>query len=706
MSFPKLYKLLLILPFISFIFIEAGFPQSSKSVSPLLTTGWAQACYYNDSCPDDVNGSCSHALTGCGATAMAQILKYHNYPVNGIGVHSYIDPDYGTLTANFENSYYDWPNMPDILNSSSSPEEVAAVAQLMFHCGVSVEMDYAAGSSFSGTTSLRNAFYDYFRYSSKAQLLNKSHFSDSAWKSMLRKELDEERPVFYCISSGTGGHFIVLDGYSDNDYFHFNWGYGTGYNKKLSELPAVQEAIIGIEPITEVLNISSDFVARFNRFDDGSGTDDYQSSLTTQYLIEPPGADSIALFFSKLNIQSGYDYLTIYDGDTTTAPVIGEYCGDNLPPYLISSSGKMMIEFTTDDSIQSSGFEVGYSAFIPGVVSGLQVITDSTGTFDDGSGTAYYSSHTDAYWLIAPPRASSVTVSFNSFNTEFSCDYLGVYDGDNISPDNLLGVFSSTSLPPDLTANSGKILLHFNSDFSTNRPGWEVSFTSEFDKISLGLKVYLEGAFTENEMSTILNLAFLPLSQPFNRHPWNYYGSEKVSAIPDTNITDWVLIELRDTTEISVASEETIIARRAAFLLNDGRIVDLHSNAPYCIAAQSITNNLFVVIHHRNHLSIISSSPLTEIGGIYSYDFTTDADKVYGAAAGYKQLSQQIWGMAAGDANANGIIDSVDLYSKWKLKAGENGYWPADFNLDSEIDNKDKDDFWFFNLGMEKQEPE
>ncbi len=706
MSFPKLYKLLLILSFISFIFIEAGFSQSSKSVSPLLTTGWAQACYYNDSCPDDVNGSCGHALTGCGATAMAQILKYHNYPVNGIGVHSYIDPDYGTITANFENSYYDWPNMPDILNSSSSPEVIAAVAQLMFHCGVSVEMDYAAGSSYSGTTSLRNAFYDYFRYSSKAQLIKKSHFSDSTWKNMLRKELDEERPVFYCISSGTGGHFIVLDGYSDNDYFHFNWGYGTGFNKKLSELPAVQEAIIGIEPITEVLNFSADFVARFNRFDDGSGTDDYQNSLTTQYLIEPPEADSIVLFFSKLNIQSGYDYLTIYDGDTTAAPVIGEYCGDNLPPYLISSSGKMLIEFTTDDSIQNSGFEIGYSAFIPGVVSGLQVITDSTGTFDDGSGTAYYSSHTDAYWLVAPPGASSVTVSFNSFNTEFSCDYLWVYDGDNISPGNLLGVFSSTSLPPDLTSNSGKILLHFNSDFSTNRPGWEVSFTSEFDKINLDLIIYLEGAFTGNGMSTILNPAFLPLSQPFNRHPWNYYGCEKASAIPDTNITDWVLIELRDAAEISVASEETIIARRAAFLLNDGRIVDLYSNAACSVAVQSITNNLFIVIHHRNHLSIISSSPLTETGGIYSYDFTTGADKVYGGAAGYKQIMQQIWGMAAGDANANGIIDSVDIYSKWKLRAGENGYWPADFNLDSEIDNKDKDDFWLNSFGMESQVPE
>lgn len=689
--------------FSAFLFGE-GFSQSVKSISPLLTTGWAQACYYNDSCPEDINGNCGHALTGCGATAMAQILKYHNYPVNGIGYHSYTDPDYGIISADFENSYYDWSNMPDILNSSSSSEEVAAVAQLMFHCGVAVEMDYAAGSSYSGTTSIRNAFPDYFRYSSKAQLLRNSHFPDSTWKQILRNELDNGRPVFYGISSGTGGHFIVLDGYSDNDYFHFNWGYGTGYNKMLSELPAVQEAIIGIEPLPLVNDLSADFIARFNRFDDGSGTEDYDSNQTIHYVIEPPDADSIAVFFSKFSTQTGKDYFKIYDGDTTTAPLIGEFCGNNLPPHIISSSGKIYIEFASDDSITDTGWEMAYSAFIPGSVSGLQVITDSSGTFDDGSGAAYYQSHTDAYWLISPPDASSVTISFNSFNTEFSCDYLWVYDGDNIAPGNLLGVFSGTSLPPGLTATSGKMLLHFNSDFSTTRPGWNISFTSEFEKITLDLKVFLEGPFKDSTMDTQLTgLPNFPLSQPFNRHPWNYYGNETISAIP-ANIVDWVLVELRDTTDASLATEETVIERKAALLLNDGTIVNTDGSSLLTLAHSAIPS-FFTVIYHRNHLPVISSTVLIESDGIYTYDFTTGAEKVYGGEAGYKQLSSSLWGMVSGDANADGIVDSTEILV-WKPSAGEQGYFKTDFNLDSQIENKDKDDHWLNNTGKESYVPE
>jgi len=682
---------------------------SFKGIDPLLTTYWAQACYYNDSCPEDPNGTCGHAKVGCGATAMAQILKFHNFPVTGVGSHTFFHPDYGNLFANFENTYYNWTNMTDGLNSSSLPEEVAAVAQLMFHCGVAVEMDYAYNASYSGTTSIRNAFPDFFGYASKAQLLNKSHFPDSVWTAMLIKEIDAQRPIFYCISSGSGGHFIVLDGYSDNDYFHFNWGNGVvnGYNKLLSELPVVQEAIIGIEPNTAFTDSLYNFYARHCRFDDGSGIFNYQSELYCQYLINTPGATSLALFFSDFQTESGYDYLKIYDGETTEAPLLGEFSGSNLPHHLISASEKILLEFYTSDSVSDSGWEVSYSAEIPGIVSGLQVITDSTGSFDDGSGSGYYISHTDACWLIQPPGASSVSVSFNYFNTEFSCDYLRVYDGDNTSPENLLGVFSGTSLLPDLTAYSGKMLFHFNTDFSTTRPGWEVDFTSGFEKIYLDLKVFLEGPFNGVDMSTNLtDLAILQLSQPFNIHPWNYFGSEKVDSIPNTDIVDWILIELRET-EYSAdsATSKTIIARQAAFLLNDGQIVGLDGSSILSFN-HSIIQSLFIVIQHRNHLGIMSAIPLIESDSIYSYDFTTGLDKVYGDSTGYKELSTGgLWGMIAGDGNSNGLIGLSDKTISWEAKAGEDGYYSTDLNLDAQVDNIDKDEYWLPNIGGGTQVP-
>ncbi len=678
-----------------------------KGVDPLLTTYWAQACYYNDSCPEDPNGSCGHAKAGCGATALSQILKYFNYPVNGIGSHSFYHPTYGIISADFENTFYDWNNMPDVLSASSLPEEVAAVAQLMFHCGVAVEMDYAYNASFSGTTSLRNAFFDFFGYSSKAQLLNKSHFPDSLWKVMMRAEIDAQRPVFYCISSGSGGHFIVLDGYSDDGHFHFNWGNGvaSGYDKLLSELPTVQEAIIGIQPNPDVNDPSAVFLARFCRFDDGSSILDYQPNTSCQYLVNPPGADSIALFFSGFNTESGYDFLRVYDGDSLSSPLLGEFSGTNLPPHFVSGSGKMLLEFTSNDTISDTGWQVSYSASIPGVTSGLQVITDSTGIFNDGSGSGNYLSHIDVYRLIQPPGATTISISFNSFNTEFSCDYLRVYNGDNTSPDNLLGVFSGTSLPPDLTAYSGKMLLHFNTDFSTTRPGWEVNFTSTFEKIYLDLKVFLEGPFNGSDMNTNLNPDYLPLQQPFNIHPWNYYGSEDIQSVPNGDIVEWLLIELRETIYgADSAISESVIAQKPAFLLKDGTVCNLNGSS-LLEFNKIINHNLFVVIYHRNHLAIMSANPLIESGGTYTYDFTTSSSQAYGVTA-QKELTPGIWGMVAGDGNGSGLIDTADKVNPWETQAGEKGYYPGDFNLDTQVDNKDKDDFWLPNEWKGCQVPE
>ena len=682
---------------------------SFKGVDPLLDVYWGQSCYYNDSCPVDSNGSCYHARAGCGATAMTQILKYYDYPETGIGTKSYYHPVYGNLFADFEQTYYDWQNMPVSLSGSSSPEEISAVAQLMYHFGVAVEMDYGPGGSSSGSTSIRDAIFDYFDYSSTAQLIKKSFFSDSVWKAILISELEASRPVFYCISHGSGGHFIVCDGYyidaQDSIFFHFNWGYANAYNKLLSELPPVQEAIIGIEPNTENSYSSNNYFARFCRFDDGSVVKNYQNGLTCTYLINPAGANSIVLFFSGFKTESGYDYLKIYDGETTGAPVLGEFSGSNLPPYLVSTAGKMLLEFTSNDSISCEGWEVNYSAEFPGVTSGLQVITDSTGTVDDGSGTGYYTNHTDAYWLIQPPGATTVTASFNSFNTEFSCDYLRVYDGDNTSPENLLGVFSGTSLPSGLTAHSGKMLFHFNTDFSTTRPGWEISFTSGFEKIYLDLKVFLEGPFEGSEMSTLLNPNNLPSHQPFGIHPWNYFGPEEVMLIPDPDIVDWIFIELRETPfAADSATSKTIIARKPAFLLKDGLVKELDGTSIIQFN-KIISNNLFVVIRHRNHLDIMSAISLTESGGTYSYNFSTGLDKVYGDSNGYKELTPGLWGMITGDGDNNGQIGLPDKTDTWVFQAGKAGYYSGDFNLDVQVDNIDKDDYWLPNIGKGTQVP-
>lgn len=213
---------------------------STNAVAPLIQTHWDQQPYYNALCPFD-NTSSQRTFTGCPATAMAQIMKFWNYPATGVGFHSYNHPQYGTLSANFGNTTYQWSSMPNQLNSSSTSEQINAVATLMYHCGVSVEMNYGvapAGSSSYVITAAapsvqqtcENAFKTYFGYNaSTLQGLKRVNYTDSNWINLLKNELNLGRPIQYAGFGSNGGHTWVCDGYDNNNNFHMNWGWGNFY---------------------------------------------------------------------------------------------------------------------------------------------------------------------------------------------------------------------------------------------------------------------------------------------------------------------------------------------------------------------------------------------------------------------------------------------------------------------------------------------
>lgn len=250
---------------------------STSVVAPLITTKWDQSPYYNDLCPLD-NTEGKKAVTGCVATAMAQVMKYWNYPVTGTGFHSYNHSTYGTLSANFGSTTYNWAEMPNQLTSSTSSAQNDAVATLMYHCGISVDMDYdvasKGGSSAmticSGYTnckvSAEDALKTYFGYKSTLKGLHKSDYKESDWINLLKNELNGGRPIIYAGRGSEGGHCFVCDGYDSNNFFHFNWGWA-GQNDGYFALAALnpgsggagggsyeftdaQRAIIGVEPAT------------------------------------------------------------------------------------------------------------------------------------------------------------------------------------------------------------------------------------------------------------------------------------------------------------------------------------------------------------------------------------------------------------------------------------------------------------------------
>jgi len=230
---------------------------------------------------------------------------------------------------------------------------------------------------------------------------------------------------------------------------------------------------------------------------------------------------------------------------------------------------------------------------------------------------------------------------------------------------------------------------------------------SNNQEIKINLTVFLEGPFDTiaNIMNTSLNdNGMLPLEQPYNLSPWNYTGTESVASIPNADVVDWVLIELRETSgDASTATSDSIIARQAAFLLNDGSVVGYGCGNGACPIATSITNNLFVVIWHRNHLGIMSANPLIESGGIYSYDFSTSVEQVYGGILGYKEIVQGIWGMVGGDGDADGQVSNPDINDIWLPDAGYTGYYSGDFNLNTQVANPDKNDLWIPNVGIGTQ---
>ena len=210
-------------------------PKSRNNVGPLLRTKWYQKEPFNNLCPADPAGPNGHCYSGCVATAMAQVMYYWEHPVKGNGTHSYTPNhhhQYGSQHADFGNTTYDWDNMKDYYSRGYTDAEALAVATLMYHCGVSINTDYASTGSAGKLQTSVYALSHYFNYTSNMEYRRKSidttiYYTDSQWIEMLKQELDLERPILYRGLRETEniGHAFVCDGYDENDYFHFNWGW-------------------------------------------------------------------------------------------------------------------------------------------------------------------------------------------------------------------------------------------------------------------------------------------------------------------------------------------------------------------------------------------------------------------------------------------------------------------------------------------------
>lgn len=203
-------------------------PPSREKIDPMCTTAWNQDAPYNDQCPiDNTSPIQERSYTGCVATAMAQVMKYHNYPLNGIGSNTYTtNPLNKELTFDFGNTTFNWDNMLDSYTASATSLQKDAVATLMYACGVSVNTNYSANGSGANSFNVGNALIKHFGYDKGITYENRDWYTASEWEDIIYLSLHDYGPVIIGGISSSGGHEFVCDGYNTDGYFHFNWGWG------------------------------------------------------------------------------------------------------------------------------------------------------------------------------------------------------------------------------------------------------------------------------------------------------------------------------------------------------------------------------------------------------------------------------------------------------------------------------------------------
>ena len=208
------------------------------NVYPLLgEIKWNQSSPYNLLAPSYTSGSYSYqCVTGCVATAMAQIMRYHQHPAQGTGSHSYdctVNSDTSnvqTLSVDFSQSVYDWENMLPTYSGSETDDQKSAVAKLMYDCGVSVDMKYGS-SSGAATQQVLASLAGYFGYDKGAGWYTREDYLLQDWLNIIDAELLAARPILHAgFTPKGGGHAFVLDGCNSSGYYHFNWGWGGSSN--------------------------------------------------------------------------------------------------------------------------------------------------------------------------------------------------------------------------------------------------------------------------------------------------------------------------------------------------------------------------------------------------------------------------------------------------------------------------------------------
>lgn len=210
---------------------ESDAASEMTPIEPMLTCNWNQSEPFNNYCPTTTATGTKLSVTGCVATALAQVMYYHKWPAKGTGSKTWTytrdEGTKNTLSMDFSEVTFDWDNMLDKYTTGNYTDEQAdAVAKLMQACGIAVEATYKVSSTSANTVKDVVALCEYFGYSKNIHYYYRDYIrSSSEWENLVYDGLKNGSPVIYSGQSASGGHSFVCDGYAGDRYFHINWGW-------------------------------------------------------------------------------------------------------------------------------------------------------------------------------------------------------------------------------------------------------------------------------------------------------------------------------------------------------------------------------------------------------------------------------------------------------------------------------------------------
>lgn len=486
----------------------------SRDVAPLLSILWNQDFPYNAYCPEDAAGPGGRVYAGCVATAMSMIMYYYRYPEVGTGTFSYYASGYGTQTANFGSTYYAWNSMQNTI-STSSGKAINAVAEIQYHCGVSVRMMYGPDGSGTYSNLVPNAIKNYFGYPSASYMV-KQQYSLAAWENTIKDNLNAKKPVYYSGQSSEGGHAFVCDGYQETgtgNMYHFNFGWsGSGNNyytlADVNGFSASQAMVVNFVPdpsLYPYYKNSEIITSHIGSIEDGSGPlNNYRPNQVITRLIAPADSVvSITLTIGKFNLGTG-DNIYIFEGGDDNGTLVATYNQGSVTAPVTVNGRRMFIKFVTDGNSEADGFDAEFTSVLPSYCStSIVTYTEPVGYISDGSGNNNYNHNLICKWRINPgPWAKDLTLAFTSFDLEEGKDFLKVY---SLPSNTLLAELTGNTLPAPIVSASGQMILLFSTNQFNNGQGFEANYyisnvnTSNED-VAKNLSIYPNPATTYTEV--------------------------------------------------------------------------------------------------------------------------------------------------------------------------------------------------------------